>query len=97
MRFFQFDKDKKDDPDANPALVSANSTGPIEVLRDSATAQGDVEVTWETRLPTGRFDRRARVLADRLELAFDDKAEGPFRDRVTRCMMGAVPEPVPLR
>ena len=34
MRFFQFDKE--DDPAATPALVSAKSTGPIEVLRDAA-------------------------------------------------------------
>jgi lipopolysaccharide export system protein LptA len=84
MRFFQFAKGA--DPDSAPALITVKTDGPIEMLPESASASENVEITWEWRLPNGRLERRARLLADRVDLAFDPKAEGEFQDRVKRAV-----------
>ena len=84
LRFFQ-NRDAQAD-DASPTRVSLTTTGPIEVLPESASATGDVELIWETRLPNGRLHRDARLLADRVEFTFDMAAKGSVRDRVKRAI-----------
>ena len=81
IRSFQFSGDEGQEQQL--ARITLRAKGPIEVLGDTATAEQDVELAWESKDPTtSRMREDARLLCERAELNFDTTATGSGRDRV---------------